>query len=277
MGIGIYLFYRSHVNSHYSRLIAFGIFWFFITLSVESSVIPIVDVIFEHRVYLPSVGFFLAFVVGFAILVERINSKVVVRVVVAGVITAGVLLGGMTYGRNRVWQNAITLWEDVLKKSPNNARAHNNLGNAYVANNMFDNAIEHFEKSYQLSNDYGQLSNYNLGVIYHNKGLIDLAISKYQKALKLETAAGTSPHIYSYIHNNLGLAYQSKNLHYKAIQHFQSSISLKPDEPNAHSDIGVSYLSIGLRDDAIRHFKTALRLSPGHKEAQSNLRRANFK
>ncbi len=44
----------------YSRLFAFGILWFFITLSVESSIIPIDDVIFEHRVYLPSVGFFTA-------------------------------------------------------------------------------------------------------------------------------------------------------------------------------------------------------------------------
>ena len=39
------------------RLISFGILFFFITLSIESSIIPIADVIFEHRLYLPSVGF----------------------------------------------------------------------------------------------------------------------------------------------------------------------------------------------------------------------------
>ncbi|MCK7517134.1 MAG: hypothetical protein MZV64_05145, partial [Ignavibacteriales bacterium] len=43
------------------RLIAFGIFWFFLTISVESSIIPISqNVIFEHRTYLPGFGFFLA-------------------------------------------------------------------------------------------------------------------------------------------------------------------------------------------------------------------------
>jgi len=46
---------------HYSRLIAFGIIWFFLALSVESSFIPIEDVIFEHRLYLPSIGTFIAF------------------------------------------------------------------------------------------------------------------------------------------------------------------------------------------------------------------------
>jgi hypothetical protein len=52
-GIGIYLFYISRITHCALRITAFGIFWFFVTLSVESSVIPI-DAL-EHRVYLPSV------------------------------------------------------------------------------------------------------------------------------------------------------------------------------------------------------------------------------
>jgi hypothetical protein len=39
------------------RLASFGILWFFIALSVESSFFVIDDVIFEHRLYLPSIGF----------------------------------------------------------------------------------------------------------------------------------------------------------------------------------------------------------------------------
>src|SRR5208283_746966 len=42
------------------RLIGFGILWFFMTLSVESGIIPIADVIFEHRLYLSSAGAFIA-------------------------------------------------------------------------------------------------------------------------------------------------------------------------------------------------------------------------
>ncbi len=64
-GLGVYLLSSSHARrmkdpelAPYHRLIGFGILWFFITLSVESSFIPIVDVIFEHRVYLPSRRFF---------------------------------------------------------------------------------------------------------------------------------------------------------------------------------------------------------------------------
>jgi hypothetical protein len=56
--IAIKLFRRA-------KLISFGIIWFFVTLSVTSSFIVIYDVIFEHRLYLPSIGF--AIVMAFMI------------------------------------------------------------------------------------------------------------------------------------------------------------------------------------------------------------------
>jgi hypothetical protein len=46
-------------------LIPFGVAWFYIGLSPVQSFVPIIDVIFEHRVYMPSIGFFLAFIVGY--------------------------------------------------------------------------------------------------------------------------------------------------------------------------------------------------------------------
>jgi hypothetical protein len=45
------------------KLIPFGVAWFYIGLSPTQSFVPVVDVIFEHRVYMPSIGFFLAFIV----------------------------------------------------------------------------------------------------------------------------------------------------------------------------------------------------------------------
>ena len=58
---GIWVYRRS-------RLLSFGIIWFFVTLSVTSSFVVIYDVIFEHRLYLPSVGF--------ALLVALMISKI---------------------------------------------------------------------------------------------------------------------------------------------------------------------------------------------------------
>ncbi len=46
-------------------LIPFGAAWFYITLSPTQSFVPILDKIFEHRVYLPSIGFFIFFISAF--------------------------------------------------------------------------------------------------------------------------------------------------------------------------------------------------------------------
>ena len=52
-----------------ARLVSFAIAWFFITLSVTSSFVVIYDVIFEHRLYLPSIGF----AILIAVMVSRIS------------------------------------------------------------------------------------------------------------------------------------------------------------------------------------------------------------
>ncbi len=59
-----------------NRLVTFLILWWYITLSPSSSFIPIIDVIFEHRVYLPSIGFFFLFMIAYEYLWERIRQKI---------------------------------------------------------------------------------------------------------------------------------------------------------------------------------------------------------
>ncbi|MDD3260282.1 MAG: hypothetical protein PHN97_12630, partial [Smithellaceae bacterium] len=100
------------------RLISFGILWFFLTLSVESSIVPISqNVIFEHRTYLPGYGFFLALTAAcFYFLKGRCFLLAVVLLLILSAVNAG-----LTYQRNKVWKNEYTLWSDVLKKSPNKA------------------------------------------------------------------------------------------------------------------------------------------------------------
>jgi hypothetical protein len=56
-------------------LIPFGVAWFYIALSPVQSFVPIIDVIFEHRLYMPSIGFFLVFVVAYEGLFEWWESK----------------------------------------------------------------------------------------------------------------------------------------------------------------------------------------------------------
>ena len=57
------LFFAKRLFLKY-RLVSFSIFWFFLTLLPESSLLPIKDVIYEHRLYLPMVGYSMFLVSG---------------------------------------------------------------------------------------------------------------------------------------------------------------------------------------------------------------------
>jgi hypothetical protein len=56
-------------------LIPFGAAWFYITLSPTQSFVPILDVIFEHRIYLPSIGFFIVFLAGFETVFDWLEKR----------------------------------------------------------------------------------------------------------------------------------------------------------------------------------------------------------
>jgi hypothetical protein len=56
-------------------LIPFGVAWFYITLSPVQSFVPVLDVIFEHRLYLPSIGFFIVIIAGFESLFDRLDER----------------------------------------------------------------------------------------------------------------------------------------------------------------------------------------------------------
>ena len=145
VGVGIYLFYHSRSNG-YLRLTSFGIFWFFITLTVESSIIPLANVIFEHRMYLPSIGFIIStvsFLMAIKIKVKKIFISLEEAIVFA-LIMIVLIFCGVAYARNTVWQTEIGLWEDVVRKSYGKARPHYNLGLAYSRAGKFNEAIKEF-------------------------------------------------------------------------------------------------------------------------------------
>jgi hypothetical protein len=150
-GTGVYILYRFRNSVPENRLTSFGIFWFFITLSVESSVIPIKELIFEYRMYLPSVGVFLALTTAIFMVIDR--RKVYARVITAMLAVIIIALTGATYARNSVWKDEMSLWQDVVNKSPDKARPKarplNNLGNCYYLKGRYFKAREYYLKSIQ--------------------------------------------------------------------------------------------------------------------------------
>jgi len=61
-------------------LIPFGVAWFYIGLSPVQSFVPVIDVIFEHRLYMPSIGFFMVFIVLYESIFDWIEKRKAVAI-----------------------------------------------------------------------------------------------------------------------------------------------------------------------------------------------------
>lgn len=136
--LGLYALRRS-------PLLGFGIIWFFVALSVESSFLPIQDPMVEHRMYLAMPGLALALAVPFVWALDRWRAPVAL----AGA-TLAIALCVLTLLRNEMWREPLALWMDALAKSPNKARVYANVGTALHHSGRLDEAIEYYCKALAL-------------------------------------------------------------------------------------------------------------------------------
>ena len=193
-------------------IFAFSIFWFFITLSPTSSIVPIGDVIFEHRLYLPLAGVCLSF----PLLVELGCGRLRHRFAVPGTALAfsclilGAFLVG-TVGRNRIWGNEVRLFEDVLQKSPEKVRAYNALAWALYKQADYPRAINVLETGVaKLPQNYPELAD-TLSTLYLKTGRYDDAIKAFNKMLPyLRNDPGVTTDRLALEYNNIGMAYLYK-------------------------------------------------------------------
>jgi len=228
------------------RLIAFGIFWFFITLSVESSVIVIRHVIFEHRVYLPSVGFFMAFCIGLFYLIK--DDRVFVGLVSFLILICCLL----TFQRNKAWQSGEALWKDVIRKSPEKSRPYMNLGIEYLGDGKLGQAIYEFTRALEKDPENERAYN-NRGTAYVFTKQYDLALLDFAKAMKYDPSA---PEAYI----NRGNTYSRLGRLDLAIADYEQAIKRRPESIEAHINRGNKYLKRNEYELAIADFTKVIEI-----------------
>jgi len=161
-----------------NRLYSFCILWFLGNLVIESSTIPL-EIIFEHRTYLPSMLVILLFVL---FLYQTVKKK---RVLIIFLVSISLLFSYWTYTRNKVWKDEITLNLDCLKKSPNKMRVHHNLAYAYEMHWELEKAIQHYRRAIEL-NPNNIESRMNLATILARKGRYQEAIIEISILLNMD-------------------------------------------------------------------------------------------
>jgi len=262
----IYLLFRSRQdNWPLLRLASFGILWFFITQLVESSVIPLQDVIFEHRLYLPSIGFFVAVVSVLMVFRSHLilRSPKVAKCIIPALCVAACLLAGTAAARNAIWKNEVTLWEDVASKSPLKARVHGSLGLAYQKSGRFDHAAREYETAIKLA-PQDPAGYINLGAMYHRQNKWSDAADSYRKALQLNPANVKA-------HYNLGLVLADEGKLNEAERELREALRLNPAYDQAHNNLGIVYAKQMRNTEALEEFRKAVDLNSANNEAKRNV------
>ncbi|HDL65288.1 MAG TPA: tetratricopeptide repeat protein [Proteobacteria bacterium] len=221
-------FYRENNLS----IIAFGIFWFILTLLPESSIIPIIDVIVEHRLYLPLFGAVVVFTYFYGSLARFRRTRFILGVAVV------FLLGWLTYQRNLVWRDPVSLWEDNVAKAPGRARIHGNLGKAYLDQGRYERAADEFKRLIEIDPTFAGAYN-NLAVIYIDH------IKDYRLARKyIEASLALFPD-YPAGYLNLGVIDLNNRKLRSAIKNFEKALELDPKSLLAYYNLGACYINLG--------------------------------
>jgi tetratricopeptide (TPR) repeat protein len=277
-----------------NKWIAFGGFWFFITLLPVCHIIPHHELLAEHYLYLPSYGFCLIAALFFTSLLENKRHFPLTFSILIAII---LLFSLRIIDRNRDWKDGMALWSKTVKTVPRCARAQNNLGVEHLNDGKDKEAMSHLEAALEIKPEYADAYN-NLGLAYKKLGLYVHAIWHFRRAIEirkknpgannnLATTLGQigfydmairnlkrilkqNPN-YPQIHNNLGIVYQQRGQLELAEEHFKKELLRTPNNVEAHNNLGILYRSQGLYDKAVEEFKQVLALNPDFAEVHCNL------
>lgn len=267
------------------RLLSFCILWFLGNMVIESSVIGL-EIVFEHRNYLPSMLFilFVVIIAGRCLKGKKMQAAVLTLVLV--------FLSVWTHERNEVWGDEVRLWSDCAEKSPHKARPHLNLGTAMFEQGRTTEAIISYSEVLRIDPQHAIAHN-NLGFVMAGLKRFKVAIAHYSEALRirpnyekahfnLSVALSRTPVVMkdipsaaaadfadSYFERGIVLADMGSPE--AALVNFSEVLRRNPGHAEAHFQMGTILAEQGRLDEAIDHFTATLRIKPDDADAHFNL------
>lgn len=192
--------------------LSFGITFFLLGLSVESTVFPL-DTMEEHRLYLPMFGFVLGMLEG----LRRLPRKSVQAIAIAAAI---VPMSALTWHRNNLWTSPVAFFQDAIRVHPENARLWTWLGDVFLARGERLPARAALEKALELR-PQNPVAMVSLAEVYADDGRIPDGEEMCRHALELVPT-------YPAAHRMLGKILLRQGRSVDALAEFQDAVRLNP-------------------------------------------------
>ena len=247
-------------------VISFSVLFFLLNHMIESSILPL-ELIFEHRNYLPSMLFFVPVAVFLFRGISHFSNKGTMQgIVTLFVVFLVIASGHATYLRNFAWNNEQSLWFDCLKKYPRSFRAHHNLGAFFYRQGHGGLARSEYLKALECKELHSRkekgITYFNLGLLLHMKGDFERAGRYYEKALAKDPCCPGA-------HTNLAGLLLMKNREEadlaRAKEILEAGLACRNDKemPIALSNLGILLMKMGRSDEALESLGRALDMAPG--------------
>jgi hypothetical protein len=239
------------------RLLSFGIIWFFVNMSIESSIIPITDLMMEHRIYLPIYGIALVVAYGlFLLLKQNIVRYSLVMILII------IILGTVTYQRNFDWKSVRSIWTSSLQVTPDNPRSLVYVGLSYAKVDQRV-ALKYYNQALKVDSGYyhAWLSR---GMVYYKQNKYQQAIYNFNKALDITERQ-------KYIFLLRGISYLQTKQYKPALIDLNRYIKKYDNNPKAYIYRGEVNYNLKNYSDAGEDFLNALELNPNIPELYVNL------
>jgi len=242
-----------------SKKLIFGFGFYTATIFLVLQWLPVGNAIMADRYsYVPSIGIFFLMGEGFAFLFDKRRTWVAAIMLSAFAIFFSV----KTYSRCFVWNNDLSLWNDVIHQYKASPIAHNNRGLVFLKEQKYDMAINDFNMAIGLNPGYTQ-AYINRGNALRNYNGYDTALEDYTNAIKLD------PGFYRTYFNRATL-FLKMGKNNEALNDFNKAISLNPSYVEAYVNRGILYMNQKEYGNAILDFNKAIELNPNYTDAYIN-------
>lgn len=236
-------------------IIGFCGVWFFLILAPTSLTPGTIQMIVEHRVYLPLVAVVALVVAGLQITLGRRALPALAVIAMA--------MGVLTFARNHTYRSHLALWTDTLAKRPQNPRAHAGIAEAFDETGRRDDALRHREEAVRLMPSESTYE-FNLAVTLAELGRLPDAVPHYRRSLALKSDEPKT-------HNNLAIVLARLGQHDSALHHYAEAVRLKPNDALYRYNHGIALARALRHAEAIASYEAALKFDPNHADAHFNL------
>lgn len=243
----VYLFLRPK-----TRLPGFLLLWPALTLAIESSFVPL-EMVFEHRMYLPAVGLAILAGVAWISVHDRRPAYAQAFAALVAVIALGLALS--TVERTKLWQEPLALNEDAVTKAPNSSRAWSNLGMHRYLSGDQAGAIAALEKALELSGGRELKALEHLGVIHLDLGDLDRAEDLVTRAYRTQWQK-PEPSLL----NHMGEVELARKRFSSAAVYFERAIRIAPWKSAYYWNIALAYEGLGRCSLALQNWHRFLDL-----------------